>query len=103
MGVTVGAAILIFGTQLAPMLGLEPIHRATLAATIWTTVGQLHHAHGWSVVMGVSTLALVLAGLCWAPRIPIPFLAIGLGGVMVWWVSAPVRSEFRRISQRLDR
>ena len=86
IGLTVGAAILIFGTQLAPMLGFGPIHRSTLAATIWTTGGQLGQAHGWSVVMGAGTLALVLAGLRWAPRAPIPFLAVGLGGVMAWWM-----------------
>lgn len=88
IGLTVGAAILIFGTQLAPMLGLDPIHRSMLAVTILTTMGQLDQTHGWSLVMGGGTLALVLAGLRWAPRIPIPFLTIALGGVMVWWTGA---------------
>lgn len=84
VGLTGGAAILIFGSQLAPFLGVEAASGATLAGILWSTLGSLREAQLSAVLVAGGTFALVMLGGRIAPRFPMPFLVLVLGGLTAW-------------------
>lgn len=80
IGLTAGSAALIFGTQLAPSLGVEVERTAVLAQLLWRTVAAADQTQWTSVAVAAGTFLLVLVGAR-TPRFPMPFVALVLAGV----------------------
>jgi SulP family sulfate permease len=83
VGLMSGAAMLIFGSQLAPCLGLETARQPTLIQILWETLGSLGDARWSALIVAIGTILLISACARVSPRFPGPFLAlvVGAGGV----------------------
>jgi SulP family sulfate permease len=84
VGLVGGAAILIFGSQLAPFLGLPQTERPTLIHILIHTAGHLGDADPASLIMAAGTLVLVVLGSRVAPQFPTAFVALVLAGAAAW-------------------
>ncbi|RMF73354.1 MAG: SulP family inorganic anion transporter, partial [Planctomycetota bacterium] len=88
VGLTGGVALLIFGTQLAPILGLPSARGATLVASIADAVASPQRINLAAAAVGVGTGVLVLAGRALGPRFPGAFAALVISAVGVELVRA---------------
>ncbi len=77
-GYFVGLALVIAIGQLPTLLGVESASGGFLRRA-WEVVGELAETHDWTLVVGVGTLALLLALRAVAPRVPGPLVAVLLG------------------------
>ncbi len=84
VGLIGGAAILIFGSQLAPFLGLPQAERPTLIGILIDTTGHLGDADAASLAIAAGTLIVVMLGARYAPRFPTAFVALVLAGAAAW-------------------
>lgn len=89
VGLIVGAALLIFGTQLAPFFGIDSAPKATLVVSLWNTAGRLDQLQPRAMLMASGTLAFILLGTRLGPRFPAAFLGLVLGGVAAWALDLP--------------
>lgn len=85
VGLVVGTAILIFGAQLAPALGVASSGHSALAAILFDTLAQTQATNVAAAVMALSVTILVLLGARYAPSWPVPFVVL-LGSVLVEWL-----------------
>lgn len=84
VGLVGGAAILIFGSQLAPFLGLPQAERPTLMRILIDTAGHLGDADPASLAVAAGTLIVVMLGARFTPRFPTAFVALVLAGAAAW-------------------
>ncbi|MCH7870263.1 MAG: SulP family inorganic anion transporter [Planctomycetes bacterium] len=84
VGLTGGAAILIFGSQLAPFLGVEAASDATLIGILWRTLARAGDVQMSAVLVAGGAFALIMLGTRFMPRFPTPFAVLVFGGVVVW-------------------
>jgi high affinity sulfate transporter 1 len=77
-GYFVGLSIVIAVSQVPKLLGLgdEP---AGFFRRVWNLAGEADAAHGWTVAVGLGTLALLLVLRATMPRVPGPLVAVALG------------------------
>ena len=66
MGFTAGIGVIIFVSQWRDFLGLPPVAGDAFHEKLANLILALPHAHGWTVAIGVGSLAVVLL----APRVP---------------------------------
>jgi SulP family sulfate permease len=99
VGFTTGIGLLIFGSQLAPFLGLPSQQQPSLLGVLHQTVRHLDQTSPAATMLAAGTLALVGAGARWAPRWPVAFLALLLGGVLTWAVGRDGTTPWRTVSQ----
>lgn len=85
VGLMVGTAILIFGAQLAPALGVAPSGHSTLGYILYDTLGQLPATKPAAALMSVGVLVFVLLGARFAPSWPVAF-AVLVGSVLIEWL-----------------
>ncbi len=84
LGFTVGAALLITGSQLAPMLGLDVGRPPTLVGLLLGVVREITHAQPAAVAVAALSFFLVLLGGRYMPRFPTPFVVLALSSVSMW-------------------
>ncbi len=84
IGLTAGAAILIFGSQLPPFFGVASTHEPTLIWILLDTLTRMGGMNLSAVIMAAATLTLILLGNRFLPRFPMPFVVLLFGGVVVW-------------------
>ena len=77
-GYFVGLAIVIAVSQVPKLLGVED-EPAGFFRRAWNLAGEADAAHGWTVAVGLGTLALLLVLRAVTPRIPGPLVAVALG------------------------
>ena len=83
VGLTGGVALLIFGSQLAPLLGVPAARGATLIATVVSALESPQRINLAALAVGVGTGVLVLAGRRLGPRFPGAFAALVISAVCV--------------------
>lgn len=83
MGLTVGTAVLIVGSQLAPLLGVSVEPHATVAVSLWRTLAAAGSTSAWALSLGSATFLATLVGAKLLPRAPIPFAVLALGAIVV--------------------
>ncbi|MCA9244073.1 MAG: SulP family inorganic anion transporter [Phycisphaerales bacterium] len=81
LGFTVGAALLITGSQLAPMLGLDVGRPPTLLGLLIGVGRHAVEADVASISMAALSFVMVLIGGKYAPRFPTPFIVLALSSV----------------------
>lgn len=79
VGFTLGAALLIFGSQLAPSLGLGTVRKPALILILWETLRSADHTHWPTLVATAATMLFLAACARLGPRFPGPFVALVLG------------------------
>ena len=84
IGLTVGVGVLIFGSQLGPLLGIRVDREPRLAMLLYNTFMRIAETSRAELSMGIGTLAFVLIGGRLSRRFPSAFLAILVGGIIVW-------------------
>ena len=77
-GYFIGLALVIAIGQLPTLLGVDG-PSGGFFRRLWELLGELGAIHGWTLVVGVGTLALLLVLRASAPRVPGPLLAVLLG------------------------
>jgi sulfate permease, SulP family len=82
-GFIIGIALTIIAGQLSKLLGIHGLHAGNFFETIWTLIKHLGDAHGASVAVGLSSLALILVLEHFAPRIPAMLVVVVFGIVVV--------------------
>jgi len=84
VGLTVGVGILIFGAQLGPFMGIPLEREPRLVTMLFNIVKQAGNVSWADLLMGTATMLMVIAGGKLGRRFPAAFVAIVLGGAMVW-------------------
>jgi SulP family sulfate permease len=77
-GYVFGSGIIIVISQLRSLFGLD-IDTSLFTTDIGAVVSNLGDAHGLTTLIGLSTVALVLAMRTFVPKIPAPLVAVVLG------------------------
>lgn len=84
VGLTAGAALLIFVSQLAPLLGVDPPESRLLIGRFVQTLLAIGGIQPVALALSAGTILVMVGGSLLGKRFPTPFLAIVLGGVAVW-------------------
>ncbi len=85
VGLMVGSAILIFGSQLAPALGIPAATKtALLAGMLYETAGGLGRTHLLSLLVSAGTFTLILLAGRIGPKFPAAFAVLVLGAGVEW-------------------
>ena len=77
-GYFVGVALVIAVSQVPKLLGVD-VESVGFLRRLWSLIGEADAVHGWTVAVGLGTLALLLALRAVAPRVPGPLIAVALG------------------------
>ena len=83
LGFTAGAAVLIAFKQLPGLLGIPVEKGSHLLLALFTLVSRLHQTHAATLLLGLLTIAVILAIKKWRPRWPGTLLAMVLVGGVV--------------------
>jgi SulP family sulfate permease len=84
VGLMVGTAILIFGAQLGPSLGVPSSGQSTLIGILAETLGRFGEINWHAFAMSISVAILILLGARYAPTWPVPFVVL-LASVLLQW------------------
>lgn len=77
-GYFVGVALVIAVSQLPKLLGVDE-RSAGFLRRLWNLTGEVDAVHGWTLAIGLGTLALLLGLRALAPRVPGALIAVVLG------------------------
>ena len=77
-GYFVGVALVIAVSQVPKLLGVD-VESVGFLRRLWSLIGEADAVNGWTVAVGLGTLALLLALRAVAPRVPGPLIAVALG------------------------
>lgn len=77
-GYFIGLALVIAVSQVPKLLGVEE-ESAGFLRRLWNLTGEVDAVHGWTLAVGLGTLALLLALRAIAPRVPGSLIALALG------------------------
>ena len=88
VGFTAGAGILIIAAQLRNFFGLQVPQSSSFFVALSTFVEHLPETQGWTVAVGIVTLAAALAGKRWLPKIPYMLTGMVAGGALAYALSA---------------
>lgn len=84
VGFTAGAGALIAVNQLKNLLGVSVPASPFLHQTVAALIQALPQTNPLSAGLGVGAILFVAALRRWRPALPGPFLAVALGGALVW-------------------
>jgi SulP family sulfate permease len=82
-GFTCGAGLLIALNQLAPLLGISIPRSENLVGQIGSTFSNIASANPVSVGLGVGTIAVLIAGKKWLPRVPWAIVVVAASAAAV--------------------
>lgn len=77
LGLISGAAVVITGTQIAPLLGLSTPHDPMLIPAMAQTLRHLPDLCPRDLALGLGVAAIMVFGERWQPRAPWPLVALG--------------------------
>ena len=78
-----GVAISIFLGQIGKVFGFS-MHSRGIVPRLIELAGKLPHTHLPTLIIGLASLAVILAGKHWWPRAPVPLLAMVAAGAVVY-------------------
>ena len=78
-----GVAISIFLGQIGKVFGFS-MHSRGIVPRLIELAGKLPHTHRPTLIIGLASLAVILAGKHWWPRAPVPLLAMVAAGAVVY-------------------
>jgi high affinity sulfate transporter 1 len=83
-GFIIGLALTIMAGQLPSLIGVED-GEGNFFEKVWDTLEQVGDLNGWTAVIGIASLALVLGLRRIAPRVPASLVAVafGVGSVLL--------------------
>ena len=85
VGFNAAAALLTAGSQLRPLLGIDPsVAPGASSAHPWPYLLHLLDAHPLSAAVGILSSAFLVAVGRWRPRWPGPLLVCVAGGALAW-------------------
>lgn len=82
VGYMVGIALLMIASQLGKVTGIDA-SGSTPAATTWSVITQLNHAHVPTVVLSLVVLTLLFVGRAVAPTWPTPLIVVVAAAAVV--------------------
>src|SRR5205085_10945287 len=88
VGFTAGAGILIIAAQLRNFFGLHVPQSSSFFIALSTFAEHLWQVEPWTLVVGVITLAVSLAGRRWLPKVPYMLTGMIAGGGLAYLLSA---------------
>jgi sulfate permease, SulP family len=83
-GFTTAAALVIAASQVPALTGMDVDGGGTFVGAAVRLVGALGTAHPLTVVVGVGSVAALLALRRWAPRVPGPLVVVVLATTVAW-------------------
>lgn len=84
VGFTAGAGILIISNQIQPILRIQIDPGASLVATLVQTATQIGQIHLPSLILGIITMALLLALPRIQRKLPSVLIGVVVGGLISW-------------------
>ena len=84
VGFTAGAGILIIAAQLRNFFGIDVPQSPSFFVATTNVLSHLAEIDGWTLAVGIVTLAAALAGRRWLPRVPYMLTGIVAGGVLAY-------------------
>ncbi len=94
VGFTSGVAVIIFASQIVPLLGLtlgavEPGPLAKKLPVIWTALPSMNLE---AVAVAVGALAIILAARAWSPKAPGMLIAVCGAALATWALHLPIET-----------
>ena len=86
VGFTTGVAFLIINSQLSVLTGIPVERGASITQTLVTVFGRWRDIHGLSVVLGVLTIAVIVAWTRWGRLLPAMLVGVVVGCAVAAWV-----------------
>lgn len=84
VGFTAGAGILIISNQIAPILRLDLPMGASIIDTLVLSAAQIDRAHPSSLLLGIATIALIVALQRLQRRLPTLLIALVVVSLIAW-------------------
>lgn len=83
LGLISGAAVVIAGTQVAPLLGFDKMHDPRLVPALAETLHRLPEFRPRDLALGLGVIGILVAGERWRPRGPWPLVALAAASTAV--------------------
>ncbi|MEV0822458.1 SulP family inorganic anion transporter [Nonomuraea rubra] len=90
VGFIAGLAVEILTSQVKKILGISTTAERFFPE-LWEIITKIPQAHGWSVVVGVATMAVIVALRRLAPALPGPLIALVAATAVVAWAGLDSR------------
>lgn len=84
IGYVNGAALIIIGSQLARMLGLERKSNA-FTGQLWEVAENVGHTHVPTLLLGLAVVTALVEMRHWLPRWPAPLVMVVVTTLLAWW------------------
>ncbi|GAA2869637.1 SulP family inorganic anion transporter [Nonomuraea rubra] len=84
VGFIAGLAVEILTSQVKKILGIHTTAERFFGE-LWEIITKIPQAHGWSVVVGVATMLVIVALRRLAPALPGPLIALVIATAVVAW------------------
>ncbi len=92
-GFTAGISIIVFSSQIGDLFGLSITQVPPEFISKWILyLSEIGTTSPITLGIGLITLVIMITIKCYAPKIPAPVLGVVVGGLLVWFLDAPVET-----------